>query len=614
MGKKPETRNAKYKICIIAGLLAGASFLTYYFHAIVEVDTVVTHIFYIPIILAGTWWRRKGLIVAVFSSAFLIFSHASFLPDTSSANDYFRSLMFVVIAFVVAELSERISKKEEYLLDASNFLERLIDSADGPIVVCDPESRITRFNGAFEHLTGYTSDEVIGERIDVLFPTSKRGDSLGNVKRAMSGENWESIEIPILCEDGSIRVALWNSANIYAGDDTTVLATIAQGHDITERIKAVEALEESERFLGRIFDAIQDGVSVLDCDLNIVRTNKWIEEIYGVETPLVGRKCYEAYLSTQSLCPGCPSLLAIKTGESHTAIVGSPCIEKPTRWLQVSAFPLRGADRGVVGVIEHLKDITEYKKAEFAGRDAQERLLEQQRHETERVEAELSKLREELIQKTRLAAIGQVSASIAHDLRNPLGSVRNASYFLRRHVRKEEPKLAEYTQIIDEEVAKADQIITNLLEMARPKVPHKQRVDLGGIIKEVLSLAEGASGVHCEMSMAPDPFVVQADPNQLRQVVGNIVDNAIEAMKGRGCFFVEACRDAGYDTIVFRDTGPGFAPDVKSTVFEPLMTTKASGTGLGLTICSKIIENHGGSIAIEDFEGRGAAVRIRLPR
>jgi len=234
--------------------------------------------------------------------------------------------------------------------------------------------------------------------------------------------------------------------------------------------------------------------------------------------------------------------------------------------------------------------------------------------EHEKAEEEKRKAQAELIRKARLAVIGQVSASIAHDLRNPLGSVRNASYFLRRRMNKEEPKLAEYTQIIDEEVAKADQIITNLLEMARPKVPHKEKVDLAGIIKEVLSLAKGASGVHCEMSMVPDPFVVEGDPNQLRQVVANIVDNAIEAMKGAGVFFVEACHDAGYDTIVFRDTGSGFAPEVKKTAFEPLITTKASGTGLGLTICREIIENHGGSIAVEECEGPGAAVRIRLPR
>jgi len=259
-------------------------------------------------------------------------------------------------------------------------------------------------------------------------------------------------------------------------------------------------------------------------------------------------------------------------------------------------------------------DITDREKAEEEKRTAQAGLIERGRREKENVEAEVAKLREELIRKTRLAAIGQVSASIAHDLRNPLGSVRNASYFLRRHVSKDEPKLAEYTEIIDQEIAKADQIITNLLEMARPKAPHKQEVDLGGIVKEVFSLAKGASGVHCEMSMVPDPFDVQADANQLRQVVSNIVDNAIESMRGQGDFFVEFSRDAGYDTIVFRDTGPGFAPETKKTAFEPLITTKASGTGLGLTICIQIIEDHGGSIAVEEYEGRGAGVRIRLPR
>jgi len=212
-----------------------------------------------------------------------------------------------------------------------------------------------------------------------------------------------------------------------------------------------------------------------------------------------------------------------------------------------------------------------------------------------------------------LATIGQVSASIAHELRNPLGAVRNAAYLLKHHLSKDESKLIEYTDIIKHEVFKADQIITNLLAIARARPPRKQAVDLGQVIKNAKQ-AQDSKRILYRISMAPDPFIVQADQDQLQQVIDNILRNALYAMGGRGSFFVEATRDSNHDTIVFRDTGPGFAPQVKDELFEPLITTRASGTGLGLTICRRIIEKHSGTIEAYEHKEGGAVIRIRLPR
>ncbi|MBL7152710.1 MAG: hypothetical protein ISS79_03270 [Phycisphaerae bacterium] len=115
MGRKLKSRKEKYKIGLMAGLLAGACFLSYYFHAFLETCVLVSHVFYIPIILAAVWWGRKGLVVAAFSSVFLIFSHLFFIPDVAGTDAYFRGLMFVVIAFVVGELSEHIGREKEEL-------------------------------------------------------------------------------------------------------------------------------------------------------------------------------------------------------------------------------------------------------------------------------------------------------------------------------------------------------------------------------------------------------------------------------------------------------------------------------------------------------------------
>ena len=124
------------------------------------------------------------------------------------------------------------------------YLESLFQYANAPIIVWDPDFRITRFNRAFERLSGYSAGEVIGRSLPFLFPESGRAESLRKIERTLEGEYWDSVEIPILKKDGEIRIALWNSANIFADDGRTIVATIAQGQDITGRKKAEEELRQ----------------------------------------------------------------------------------------------------------------------------------------------------------------------------------------------------------------------------------------------------------------------------------------------------------------------------------------------------------------------------------
>jgi len=145
---------------------------------------------------------------------------------------------------IIVDITER-KMAEEMLRETTNYLQNLIDYANAPIIVWGPALKITKFNHAFEHLTGCTADEVIGQELRVLFPEVSRDESLSKIARTVGGEYWESVEIPILCKNGNIRLVLWNSANICAEDGTTYLATIAQGTDITERKQAEDALKQT---------------------------------------------------------------------------------------------------------------------------------------------------------------------------------------------------------------------------------------------------------------------------------------------------------------------------------------------------------------------------------
>ncbi|KQC09728.1 MAG: hypothetical protein APR62_13580 [Smithella sp. SDB] len=139
-------------------------------------------------------------------------------------------------------ITER-KRLEEFLKNTTDYLEKLIAYANAPIIVWNQDFKITRFNRAFEHLTGYKADEVIGTDLCRLFPQTSRDISIGRIQDTLKREYWESVEIPIVRKDGTARTVLWNSANIYSPDGDTLISTIAQGYDITERKMMEETLE-----------------------------------------------------------------------------------------------------------------------------------------------------------------------------------------------------------------------------------------------------------------------------------------------------------------------------------------------------------------------------------
>lgn len=154
------------------------------------------------------------------------------------------------LVFAEKESLERaVAERTAALRETKDYLENLLDYANAPIIVWDPGFKITRFNRAFERLTGRSSEAVLGMELSFLFPPDTRPHSLAHIRRASAGEYWETVEIPIQHTDGSIRWLLWNSAVVRSPDGERILATIAQGHDITARNQALEALRLSREQL-----------------------------------------------------------------------------------------------------------------------------------------------------------------------------------------------------------------------------------------------------------------------------------------------------------------------------------------------------------------------------
>ena len=231
----------------------------------------------------------------------------------------------------------------------------------------------------------------------------------------------------------------------------------------------------------------------------------------------------------------------------------------------------------------------------------------------------LETYREDLVLKNRtaerLATIGQFAASIGHELRNPLGVMESSVFLLREHLgaTAEQPRIRKHLDRIELEVKRSNKTIHDLLELARNRLPTRHATDIAQLVNSAIeaTAVPAPVGVHSDV---PAGSTIDVDPDQFRQVLVNLITNSIQAMKGVGTVWVEARREDGAraTTLRVRDAGPGIPSEVRSRVFEALFTTKAKGSGLGLALCRRIVEGHGGSIVIEPTS-EGTSFLITVP-
>ena len=252
------------------------------------------------------------------------------------------------------------------------------------------------------------------------------------------------------------------------------------------------------------------------------------------------------------------------------------------------------------------------------------------------------RLQQELRRHERLATLGQLSAGVAHEIRNPLTGIHTSAQVLLRRFEPRDDR-ARFVTVIIEEVARLNRIVTSLLQYARPRVPELKSGALAPCIEHVLGLASDAiekADIRVELDVAPRLGAVYIDGDLVTQVLLNVTLNAVQAMSKGGKLRYEVRRvrrrgpargpgrratDRGGDRgrgvrpwsefqqVRVIDTGAGIARGVLPKLFDPFFTTKSGGTGLGLSICQTIMHEHGGSIAVASREGRGTTVLLDFP-
>jgi PAS domain S-box-containing protein len=504
-------------------------------------------------------------------------------------------------------------RAEEALRLSEERYRRVVDGSLQGILI-HQDGLMQYVNPACVSMFGYAGAEaLLGRDVwSTLIAPEAHADLQARTAASMQGtalpihEGWQGLR-----QDGT-RLWIASIASPIVWNDRP--ATLAFFTDITARRQAEVALQASDARFRELIEGSLQGI-VIHRNFKPLFANQAYASILGYDTP-------EDILRLDSLLPLiAPQEQPRVTGYVQARQVGGKVpshqehrvIRKDGTqiWVDVNVQEICWYGERAIQV--NIYDITERKRAEETLGQLRLRLQEQQRWEQEQVEAELARARDQLVTQTRLATLGQVASTIAHELRNPLGAVRNAVYYLRRHVARDNAELLEFLHIIDAEVSAADRIIYNLLEMSRAKQPLVQAVDLAQAVSDAFRHLQYPAQIVYRCQLEPEPFIVHADPAQLQQVLTNLLTNAVQAMAGQGEIVITGCRDGRQDVITVQDDGPGIPLETRARMFEPLFSTKAKGTGLGLTICRQIIEKHGGTIALVESTP-GAAFRLVLPR
>jgi PAS domain S-box-containing protein len=499
-----------------------------------------------------------------------------------------------------------LRESEEELRNTRDYLNNLFNYANAPIIVWDTERRITRFNHAFEHMTGFSADEVIGQELSILLPESSRDELLGKIQHTLSGEYWKSVEIPILRKDGDVRTALWNSANVFAEDGVKVIATIAQGQDITDRKQAEHALLEAYSIINRSPAVVFLWENAEEWPVEFASDNVKALFGYTVDEFISGKISYAETVHPDDLERVVEEVSTSSKEKERKEFYHEPyrIITKngEVKWLDDRTYIRRDEN----GNITHYEGIV---------MDITDRM---------RIEEYKKKLETQLQQAQKLESVGILAGGIAHDFNNILTTILGNVSLAKSQITPAD-ELFDLLSEAEMASARAQTLTRQLMTFAKGDAPVKETASIKDILKESSSFVLRGSKSDCEFSIAENLWPAEVDVGQISQVINNIVINANQAMPKGGIIQVAAenliiedkhglpGKPGRYVRISITDQGVGIAQKHFFNIFDPYFTTKQEGSGLGLATAYSIIKRHDGHITVESRLGVGTTFHIYLP-
>lgn len=379
------------------------------------------------------------------------------------------------------------------------------------------------------------------------------------------------------------------------------------------------ALHRSQYLLQSIVNNAIAVIYVKDIEGRYLLINRRFEELFHVSREdILGKTDFDIFPKEMAEVFQAFDHKVIVAGSSLEAEEVAPHDDGPHTYISIKS-PLYDADGRPYAVCGISTDITGRKRNEQEIRRLNAELMQKME--------QLQNAQEELIRKEKLSILGQLAGTVSHELRNPLGVMNNAVYFLKMVLTGANETIGEYLEILKKEIEKSQRIITDLLDFARTKAPQVKTVAVSELVRGCAGKCSFPENVAFIANIADDLPDLCIDPLQIGQVMLNLFTNGIQAMPEGGKLTVDARlieislpSDNGNDPerkrwieITVTDTGVGISPEGMKRLFQPLFTTKPKGVGLGLTVCKNLTEANGGKIEVTSQVGKGTVFSLKLP-
>lgn len=509
---------------------------------------------------------------------------------------------------IARDITER-KHAEERIRESEETYRSLVELAPDSIMTFDLKGVITSCNTASTRLSGYSKDELVGKhfsRAGVLrardipkylkmLPFTVRGKVPKPFEVIWQHKNGTS-------RLGEVRVSLTREKGKIAGIQAIM-------RDITERKQVEEALKKAEEKHRTMLDTANVLIQSVNAEGKFVYVNKEWKKILGyadkdlkkITLMDVIRKDYRKH---------CMDIFNQVVKGKSVRDVEAVFVAKDGEEVAVSgnATPIL-KDGEFISTVGFFADVTQRKQME-------KKLQEYSEHLEELVEKrtrQLKEAQEQLLKAERLAAIGEMAAMIGHDLRNPLTGIAGATYYLKTKLGSKMDKTAkDMVELIEKDIEYSDKIISDLLEYSREIHLDLTKTTPKSIIKHALTLVKVAKNIRI-LDLTENKPKIKIDVQKMKRVLINIIKNTVEAMPKGGKLTIKSKKTNGKLEIAFTDTGVGMPKELMEKIWTPLFTTKAKGIGLGLPICKRIVEAHGGNISVESTVDKGTTFTVTIP-
>jgi two-component system, sporulation sensor kinase A len=468
------------------------------------------------------------------------------------------------------------------LLNPDDLLDLFLNSSADGIAVVDMENRFIRVNPMYTQIFGYTEEDVIGKSfrefpnpnsVHGIIDSVQRGQTFSNLVTQRNHKNGTVLDIAVSYSP------LRNSIG-------EIIAVIAVFRNITEKVNLERELKKIRELYNLITENTTDMIKVFKKDFTIIYASPSYEKLTGRSTAeIVGRKITEFIYpeEEESLSKMFQKLLV--TGEPQLVQKKMVTANNEVIFAEYNVSPIYNEQREIESFVVVGRNVTERIKNDAALRNLD-----------------------------RLSIIGQLAAGVAHEIRNPLTSLKGFSKLLKRSTNRDRQE--DYLSIIMEELDRIDMIVNEFMSLAKPQAILFERENLISILDSTVKILHPQAllyNVQINSDYQNDEIQLLCSPNQLKQVFVNFIKNAIESMPKGGNVYINVRHvEKNRVLITFADEGVGIGEEMMHYLGTPFYTTKDKGIGLGLTVSNKIILEHNGTMKIDSQLGKGTTVSVEL--